>query len=227
METKVTKYAFGYGGMKYFRGNAFKCALGTFGEKKDPIGAKAYLDPDGHVKPSYLKNIGTTGPITVDWTSQSKADVEANGELKYFVVAGKSAVSASYEKAKSAKLKLMIFHIEANALKQILNGPGDVARSALAKEGGDGRIVSAIIVAMEANLAEAFSAEGSWSSEAEGEVLAVTVKGGRTTSGGVQGSTTITLAPNTTFAYELTKVKDWDHGKNKILDLEVDYKGMG
>jgi hypothetical protein len=227
METKVTKYAFEYGGMKYFRGNADHVRIGTYVQKKDPLGAKAYVDVENHIKLSYLKNIGRTGPIEVDWERQSKADVETNGDLKYFAVAAKGAVSASYEKAKSAKLKLMIFYIEEGTLKQILNGPADGARSFLAKEGGDGRIVSQVLVAMEASLAETFSTAGSLSSEAEGDVLVVTAKGGVTASGGVHGSNTITLAPNTTFAYKLMKVKDWDHGKNKILDLEADYKGMG
>jgi hypothetical protein len=227
METKVTKWAFKYGGMKFFRGEAYRVRIGTYGEKKDPLGPKAYLDVESHVKLSYLKNIGKMGPVEVDWARQSKADVATDGDVKYLAVTGKVAGSFNYENAKSAKLKLMSFYIEEGTLKQILNGPADGARSFLAKEGGDGRIVSQIFVAMEAQLAETFSTAGSLSSEAEGDVLAVTAKGGVSASGGAHGSSTIILAPNTTFAYKLMKVKDWDHGKNKIEDLEADYKGGG
>jgi len=227
METKVTKWGFYLGGMGFFRGNADHVRIGTYGEKKDPIGDKAYLDVESHVKLSYLKNIGKMGPVEVDWERQSKADVAADGDLKYFAATGKVAGSFNYENAKSAKLKLMSFYIEEGPLKQIVNGPADGARSFLAKEGGDGRIVSQVFVAMEASLAETFSAAGSLSSEAKGDVLAVTVKGGVTASGGVHGSSTINLAPNTTFAYKLMKVKDWSHSKSKIEDLEADYKGMG
>ncbi len=221
METKVTKWAFEYGGMKFFRGNAYQVRLGEYGEKKDPLGAKAYLDPEGHVNPSYLKNIGKMGPVEVDWERQSKADVAADGDLKYLGAAGKVAGSFNYENAKNAKLKLMSFYIEEGTLKEILNGPADGARSALAKEGNDGRIVSQVFVAMEGSLAETFSTAGSLSYKAEGDALGVTA------TGGAHGSSTVILAPNTTFAYKLMKVKDWSHGKSKIEDLEADYKGGG
>ena len=219
METKVTKWAFEYGGMKFFRGLAYQVRLGTYGEKKDPLGAKAYLEPEGHIIPSYLKNIGKMGPVEVDWERQSKADVAADGDLKYLGAAGKVAGSFNYENAKSANLKLMSFYIEEGTLKQILNEHAGTARSYLAKEGNDGRIVSQVFVAMEATLAQTFSTAGSLSYKAEGDALGVTA------SGGVHGSNTIILAPNTTFAYKLTKVKDWSHGKDKIEDMEGDFKG--
>jgi hypothetical protein len=221
METKVTKWAFEYGGMKFFRGNADHVRICTYGEKKDPLGAKAYLDVESHVKLSYLKNIGKMGPVEVDWEKQSKADVAADGDLKYLGATGKVAGSFDYEHAKSAKLKLMSFYIEEGTLKQILNGPADGARSFLAKEGGDGRIVSQVFVAMEASLAETFSTAGSLSYKTEGDALGITA------SGGVSGSSTITLPENVTFAYKLMKVKDWSHGKSQIEDLEADYKGGG
>lgn len=54
MSIKINKHFFQYGALKYFRTNAHLIELGTYGEKKDPIGAKAYLDPDGKIKASHL-----------------------------------------------------------------------------------------------------------------------------------------------------------------------------
>jgi hypothetical protein len=219
MENKVTKYGFEYGGLKYFRANAYQVRLGTYGKKKDPLGAKAYLEPEGHIIPSNLDHIGQMGPIEVDWERQSKADVAADGDLKYLGATGKVAGSFNYENAKSANLKLMTFYIEEGRLERILNEQAGTARSFLAKEGNDARIVSQIFVAMEGTLAQTFSTAGSLSYKAEGDALGVTA------SGGAHGSSTIILAPNTTFAYKLMKVKDWDKGKSIIGDLGADYYG--
>lgn len=54
MATNLTENYFEYGVHKYFRGNAHLVELGTYGEKKDPIGAKAYIDPQNYVLPAHL-----------------------------------------------------------------------------------------------------------------------------------------------------------------------------
>lgn len=222
MQTKITKNAFEYESLKYFRGNAHLVALGVFGEKKSPIGAKAYLDPSGHVKPAYLEGkveVGT--PVTIDWDRQTAADVDANGDLKYFGATGKVALKGNYQKAKSAHLKLISFSINENPLIRMLNKEADVARRNLADEGHDGRIVSEVWVVMEGKLADSFAAGGSVSYKADGDSLDVTAN----VSG--QGSSTISLTPGATFAYTLSKVKDWSQGKKQIENMERDYKGLG
>jgi len=222
MATKITENLFDYG-QKYFRGNAHLLKLATFGEKKDPIGAKAYVDPQGTVKPKYLVGRVSKGEVAaIDWGQTTKADVEVNGTVKVFGVGLNSARTFSYEQIKSAKLKLCNLSMVEGQLKSMLNTDADNARKYMANEGNDARIVSEVWVVMEAELAEHFdaSASVSASASADGNELNIIAKGGR------QGTQTITLSAGTTFAYKLHKVKDWNRDKTQIEDMEADYKGM-
>lgn len=223
METKVAKHYFEYGTVKYFRGKAENVQIGSYGEKKDPIGAIAYLDVQARVKAEHLDGrVHYVTTIDVDWEDEKEAAVEANGDLKFFGLSKKVALNGSYEKAKSARLKLVKFAINEGPLKTMLNQDAGGARNFLAKEGKDGRIVSEIWVAMEAELAEHFATSGSISvgAGAAGSSLEVSASGGR------HGSQTVVLSPGTTFAYKLHKVKSWNKDKTRIEDLEADYKGM-
>src|SRR5215472_12237622 len=101
----------------------------------------------------------------------------------------------------------------------MLNTDADGARKYLADEGSDGRIVSEVWIGMEVELAEYFSTYGKGS-------LSVSAAGGNaqiSVTGGNNGKQTITFSPNTTFAYKLHKVKDWNKDKTHIEDMEADY----
>jgi hypothetical protein len=223
METKVTNNYFKYETNKYFRGNAHSIDLGCFGQKKDQVGAKSYLDVQNHVASKHLDSrvrYNTTAKI--DWSQATKADVEAEGVLKFFGLGGKAAVSGSYEKAKSAKLELINFAIDEGPLKTMLNTDAGSARKFLADEGNDGRIVSEVWVVVDGELAEHFKTSGAFSvgASTSGNGLEVTAKGG------TQGSQTILLEKDATFAYKMHKVKDWEKNKTVVGDLEADYYGM-
>lgn len=222
METNITKHSFKHGSQKYFRGNAHLIELATFGEKKDPIGAKAYIDPEGKVSRKHLSKIVQEGkPVSIDWSKNSKADVEANGPLQVFGLKTNAAVSFSFHKAKNAKLKLMNLSISEGPLKRMLNNGATAARNYLADEGKDGRIVSEVWIVMEAELGEQFDTAASISVSQKASNLSVTAKGGK------YGSQEIILSAGSVFAYKLHKVKDWSRGKKQINDMEADYKGMG
>jgi hypothetical protein len=221
MATKITNNYFEFGVHKYFRGNAHLVEIGTYGEKKDPFGPKAYLDPQSKVQRGYLVNRVSKGnPVAVDWGQTTKADLEVNGPIKVFGLDMSASTSFSYEKAKSADLKLFNLSILEGPLQSMLNGDADGARNYLADEGSDGRIVSEVWVVMEAELANHFDTSASISVSAKDVDLDVTAKGG------AQGEQTITLSAGTTFAYKLHKVKDWNNGKTRIENMEADYKGM-
>jgi hypothetical protein len=224
MTTKITDQYFQFGGQKYFRGNAHLVELATFGEKKDPLGSKAYLDPQSKVKQVYLnKNdrVSKSVTIDVDWDRTTKADLGGNGSIKVFGLNISLANTFSYEKVRSAKLKLLNLSIPEAKLIAMLNQDADTARKYLADEGKDGRIVSEVWVVLEAELAEHFDTSGSLEVSAKDDDLNVTVKGGK------HGSQTITLSKGSTFAYKLHKVKNWSNGKKRIEDMEADYHGMG
>jgi hypothetical protein len=223
MGTKITDHYFEYGTVKYFRGKAENVEIGSYGEKKDPIGAQAWLEVQNKVKADYLdsrvKYITTT---TIDWAQTNQSAVEVNGLLKYFVVNASVAVTGSYSTAKSAKLELAKFAIAEGPLKTMLNTDADGARNYMADEGSDARICSEVWVVLSAELSEHFRSSTSVTVGASASVGSLDI----TASGGSKGRQTITIAKGTTFAYLLHKVKDWNSGKTQIEDMEADYKGM-
>jgi hypothetical protein len=223
MEGKITEHYFEYETMKYFRGNAHQVGIGYFGEKKDPIGAKAYLAPYGHVKAEYLEGRVVYGTrAKVNWAEVSQAELGAEANLKFFGLGKKGAASFAYKDAKAARLELVNLAIIEGPLTKMLNKDADAARRYLAEEGSDGRIVGEVWVVVEAELGEYFDTYGAASGgvKAFGSTLDFTVSGGK------QGAATITLSPGTTFAYKLYKVKDWNKDKTQVEKMEDDYKGM-
>jgi hypothetical protein len=223
IDIKMTKNTFEYGASKYFRGNAQNVRLCSFGEKKDPIGPKGYIDVQNSVDPAIVaKRVKYNSMLEIDWSKASKADVEAGGELKVFGLNSNTAASTGYEKVKSAKVVLAGLALDEGPLKDMLNNDAGSARKYLAEEGHDGRIVSEIIIALENDLAEHVSTSASISFAAEGSSgLKVTAKGGK------YNTQTFTISPGTTFAYKLCKVKDWNKDKTVINNLETDWKGEG
>ncbi|RMF32078.1 MAG: hypothetical protein D6752_00910 [Candidatus Nitrosothermus koennekii] len=221
-ETKIASHFFKYNNLKYFRDGAENIEMCSFGEKKDPLGPKSYLSVEGKVARKHLEGrIKKIPSVDIDWSKQSKADVEANGLIPVYGIPVKVGTTYSYEEAKSADLKLIKFVIDEGPLKKMLNNDANAARNYLADEGKDGRIVSSIWVVMEGKLARHFDSVGSISANAAGSNLEITA------SGGVAGSQTITLSEGTTFAYAMHKVKKWNKGKTEIEDMEDDYHGIG
>ena len=205
-------------GNRYFRRNAPEVAVGSYGEKKEPITEANYLAVEGHIKYDLLNGKIRKGiPFKVDWESETKADVEANVEY-YFVVGGPAKFS--YEKAKEAHLELVRFHIDPSPLKSLLNNDANKARKAMKKEGKDARVCSATWVVMSGQLAKRFSTSaGLEVSGTTSQGLSITAKGGAAWS----GSETITFGPGTVFAYRLHKVKKWNG--DKIGEMEDDWQG--
>lgn len=222
MSTKITTHYFEYGVHKYFRGNAHLVEPGTFGEKKDPLGIKAYIEPAGVIKPAYLDGrLKVNTRVKIDWSTVSSGDLQTGATLKFLSLGVSAATSFDYNKAKTAKLELVNLSIDEIPLVRMLND-ADVARSFLAEEGADGRVVSEYWIVVEAQLGEYFAANA-------GAAVAVKAFGNQanlTIGGGTQGSQTLTMSPGTTFAYKLHKVSDWSKGKDSVLKVEADYKGM-
>jgi hypothetical protein len=222
MATRITEHYLEFGGMKYFRKNAHNVEMGSYGEKKTPIGSQAYLDVQNKVKSEHLEGRVKFNTRTgINWNETTKAEVEAQGIFKFFSLGKEIAVNGSYEKAKDAKLELVSFAIDEGPLRTMLNKDANGARNYLAEEGNDGRIVSEVFVVVDAELADQFATYGSasLSVQAAGSSLGVTVSGGK------HGSQKVTLSQGTTFAYKVHKVKDWNKGKTQIENLEADYKG--
>src|SRR6516162_3858403 len=94
----------------------------SFGEKKDPIGAKAYLDVQDAIKPIYLASrVKYNTTARIDWSQTNKTEVEAEGAFKFFGININAAVDGTYDKAKTAKLELINFAIDEGPLQRMLN----------------------------------------------------------------------------------------------------------
>lgn len=224
MEVKVTKHYLEVGTVKYFRGKADGVELGSYGEKKDPIGAQAHLDVQNKIKYEYLADriiVGTTADIKISNTSESI--VEENGNLKIFGIGISLGESTSYKDAVKMKLKLRKFFINRGPLETTINQDAAGCRKYLAEEGNDARVVCEVWVVMTAEMSHQFDTakETTIGVSALGQGIEIVTKNG------ASGNQTVVLSPGTTFAYLMAKVQKWtDKHKTKIESLELDYKGM-
>lgn len=220
MSTKITDSYFKYGTLKYFRGNAIEIEMCTFGDKDKPLGRPGYLEPHGKVKRKYVDDRSSSGStVSINWGQTTRADVEANGQLKVFGLNAKFATTFSFNQVKTANVRLHYIYMNEGPLKRMLNQDANVARNFLRDEGQDGRIVSGLWICLDGELGAHFDTSASFAFGIDGTDLKLTAKGG------VHGTQTISISPGTTFAYRMHKVKKWNRGKTKIEDMESDYSG--
>ena len=226
-EVEIKSNHFKYGGIKYFRAKAENVEIGSYGEKKTPIDSGNYILIQNRITAENVARakVRIATVATIDWAKESKTDVEANGGLKYFVASASAAVSGSYSKAKSAKLKLVKLIFDLGPLKNTINDHASGALNYLRGEGGDGRVVHEVWVVMEATLANHFDSATSVTVSGSGSGT-VDVKATATASNNTKKTETISIKKGTTFAYAMVKVKKWTSGKKRIEKLEDDLWGI-
>lgn len=224
-DVNITKSAFVYGGKRYFRAGSEDLELASFGQKKTPLTQANYLAKEGTVSTRNLSKVkvDVSGPFTIDWLKYGSSNVNAG--ISYLkLVGGKGAFN--HNVAKNAHLKLVKFALGEKPLKNLLNKHANAARNALDEEGNDGRIVSAVWVVMEAELASQVSSAGSVnvSVPIANSGFVVDLGGG----GSSTSNSKVTVAPDTTFGYLLHKVKKWEksNGKRLVKDMEDDQQSL-
>ncbi|MGX6600730.1 hypothetical protein ACWKSP_01135 [Micromonosporaceae bacterium Da 78-11] len=227
-EVKVNKHSFVFNGEGYFRDRSEDTDLGAYGRKADPLGTKASIEVQNQVSRANLKGrVRYVTTAVIDWSRQSRLDVEIDAALKYFTFGATGTAAFSYEKAKSAHLKLVKFVIDEGDLRAMLNNDADGARRFLAGAGGDGRIVSTVWLLFDGELAETFSTAISSGGSITADVTkAAELQLTANHAGGVQGSASIVLAKRTVFAYNMHKVSKWNKDRTRIEDLAPDTKGL-
>jgi hypothetical protein len=225
MSVKISNSKFVYNGKSYFRGGSEDVNFLSFGGKKTPINRPNYLSVAGTVRPNNIAkvNIKVTGPYDIQWEKYS--DTEVNVGIKYLTLAG-GTVGFSREAAKKADLKLMKITIGENQLEKLLNEYADIARRSIEEEGNDGRIVSAVWVVMEAQLADIISNSSSVSASVPIASSGFSLELG--TSGSSTTKSKISVPEGTSFAYLLHKVKKWrkEKGEKYVKELEDDMQGL-
>ena len=125
------------------------------------------------------------------------------------------------EKARTAQLKLVRFHVDAGPMERVLNTQAKAVRGKMKDEGNDARICSSAYVVVSAALGQRFA------TAAEINVTATTTQGLKITAqggGSWSGSESIVLGPGTVFAYGLHKVARWNG--EEVEDLEDDWQGL-
>ena len=215
----LSNNAFKYGKVKYWRGKAENVRLGSYGEKKTN---GKYLAVEAHMKAKHFETkVEVAGPFKINFKDFKKKTL--GGKIRYLKAGGSGALS--WEKAKKGKLKLMKFFLTEKNLKSALNKKADGALNGLIKEGGDGRVVSEIWVVVEASFGEEIRRAGGFSASYNGKTLELR---GRAKSSSTHRNA-IQLAPGTTFAYLMHKVKKWKKKKGKkvgVDNMEDDQPGM-
>ncbi|MDZ7360470.1 MAG: hypothetical protein ONB46_07045 [candidate division KSB1 bacterium] len=220
-DVKITGSAFVYKGIRYFRAKSENVDLGSYGEKKTPLTQANYLAVQNKVKADNLAkiNVNISGPYSIDWAKFSSTDVNAG--INYLKAGGATA-AFSHDAAKKADLKLVKIYINEGPLKTLLNNHADGARNYMADEGDDARIASEIWVAMEAELASQITNDFNITGEASSGGFTVEFSASTSST----KKSTITIPPNTTFAYLLHKVTKWSNNKTKVEDMEDDQQSL-
>ena len=207
-------------GNRYFRRNSSSVSVGAFGPKKEPWTEANYLEVDGHLRYDYLDGkMKPDSPVSIDWNATSQGDI-GTGVTTFFDVGGVEG-NFSSEKAKTAQLKLVRFHVDASPMETVLNTQAKTVRAQMKDEGNDARICSSAYVVVSAALGQRFA------TATEIKVTATTTQGLKITAqgGGTwTGSESIVLGPGTVFAYGLHKVTKWDG--ERIEDLEDDWQSL-
>jgi hypothetical protein len=205
------------GGNSYFRRGSEIIHLGSFGDKKSPVGQQNYLEVDGTIPKDKLTNIEKVQVYEIDYQKTSKTDL--CGTLKDAAGVFGFSADVAWEKAKSGQLKLVELVIDNNHITKAANQSSPALKS-LKNRGNSARIANKILVVMTAEMAEIFQRGTTANMSATDGKLQLTA--GATTSS--SGSNSVTLSKDSTFAYGLVKL-DWGKGKDKIDSVEDDWWG--
>ncbi len=220
MTIKMTDRYFKYGGHKYFHVSADEVNLGTYGKKKVPFGKVGYLDVSGRIRPDHLAdeplNINT---VEIDWDHLTSTDIGATGGLTYQGVGVNVSHTFNLQRARSAQLKLVSISISENPLERVVKHEANYVRRQMDDEGNDARVVSKIWVAMEAQLADDLSVGTMTGANVSYAGASLRLNIGTN----IRNRSVVRLAPGSTFAYRLSRIRRWNNSRTEVEDLALDY----
>jgi hypothetical protein len=88
----------------YFRESALSVETGSYGNKVDPLGPRAYLDPHAKTKADNLAGkVDFVTAAGMDWQQTSSADIGLNGSLPVFGMSGSAAVNSATKRPRTRK----------------------------------------------------------------------------------------------------------------------------
>jgi hypothetical protein len=165
----------------------------------------------------------------IDFIKTKKAVFSRRGKVAAKGQTISMSGSAMFEGLRTGKLRLVKIGILPNDMRDLANSSSSILRE-LKNDGDRARIAHEIFVVMKAELANSFGVSGEVRAKVRVSAQGVEVEGSGRASGSVSSSTRVVLAPGTTFAYHLLKLK-WNakakRKKTRIVDVREDQAGMG
>src|SRR5262249_12973562 len=145
-------------GNRYFVANSEVLRFADIGKKAMPLFGQNKLEPKDHVPPGKLNGkIQTVPPISIDTTTTQKDDFLATVSATLAVIGLNVSGGHIYDQLASNKLKLVELFIEEEDMVRAVNDSPNVLRE-LASYGANARIVCRQLIAVEATMAEKFTA---------------------------------------------------------------------
>jgi hypothetical protein len=209
-------------GNRYFVANAEVLRFGSFGKKATPLFGQNKLEPTDHVPPPKLDGrIQTVPPISIDSSTTKKGDFMATVSASLAVIGLNVSGGEIYDHLVSNKLKLVELFVEEEDMVRAVNDSPKVLEE-LASYGADARIVCRQLIAVEAEMAEKFTAGPKFAVSVDvGGVVSIKAAGDGSTS----NSTEIKLGANTCLGYLLLNF-DWANNKTKITNPRIDEQSI-
>ena len=211
---------FKFNNYRYYRNNAEKIQLGSYGEKRTPLGGRHELIPHSRISSGNLDkyahvHTAFSGPI--DWTGYSSQNFNFGAGVQFIAAGGSVDFAHSASEMNSGHLELMELYIDEGPMENTLNHSG-ACLTFLDDEGSDGRVADVIWVVIDGDLASTVANSNSIGVSGTYDAIDLSVGGG----GGGGSTVHIHLTPGQTFAYNLVKVSKWGKHHESVDDLKPD-----
>lgn len=209
-------------GNRYFVANAEVLRFGAIGKKATPLFGQNKLEPKDHVPPAKLDGrIQTVPPISIDTSTTKQDDFMATVSASLAVIGLNVSGGQIYDQLASNKLKLVELFVEEEDMVRAVNDSPNVLHE-LASYGADARIVCRQLIAVEAKMAEKFTAGPKFNVSVDvAGVVSIKAGGGSSTS----DSTVIRLGANTCLGYLLLNFS-WNDNKTRIENPRIDEQSI-
>jgi hypothetical protein len=219
---KVTKDSLKYAGNSYFRRNAPKVTLVSFGKKRHPVGQSGYVDVEGHIEPPKSKIMKLT-TIDLEWDRSTSDEVIAHLSPAQLKLAG-AEVSVARKLATTGELSLLMLAVEHHELETHINRTAKLLNE-LKESDNDTRLVTVVFVVLKAEIAETLDTSVAASAAVTIKGITLDVKGRHSET----GTTKLEISAGSPFAYSCADIV-WDkpskRNRTKVEHLRSDFKGM-
>ena len=206
-----------YNGVRFFRTRSANTRVGTFGEKIRPILTGNLIEVDGHIDVTGLNVEMNTVDIDYNRTKRNKFLQNIEGTIKGVEFTGSG--DQAWNSVVNEKLKLLHMSITYDDLEDAANRHKSAFNEL--KYMSRPRIVTDVLVVIEGTMSRKFDRKQ------KGKITAGKgdIKVSLSYEGSQEGSSTITLQKDMTFAYLLAS-PDFDsirrRRRKEIVDLDID-----